>query len=65
LTYHLDGGGYLMPVSSNFKGSAFVDAQLSSEPTVTPVPGSVWLLLSGLAGLGLWRRKKWGGRGLN
>ena len=33
------------------------------EPAHTPLPGSVWLLLSGLAGLGYWRRRKSQGRG--
>ena len=30
------------------------------EPAHTPVPASVWLFLGGMAGLGLWRRKKQG-----
>jgi hypothetical protein len=43
LTYTLDGGGELRPVIPG---------------PVIPIPGSVWLMLSGLAGLGAlrWRR---------
>ena len=56
LAYALADGGYLAPVPSNFLGPAFFGTQLI-DTTPTPVPGTVWLLLSGLAGLGLWRRK--------
>ncbi len=43
-TYALLDGGFLAPVSATL--------------TQTPLPPTVWMLLSGLAGLGLLRRKK-------
>ncbi|MFI5331521.1 MAG: hypothetical protein ACHQ2F_10905 [Desulfobaccales bacterium] len=58
------GGGYLMPVTSDFLGAASFSAQ-RVDPASTPVPGTIWLLLSGLVGLGLWRGKSGRGPGRN
>ncbi len=63
LTYALADGGYLAPVTSDFLSLGSVSPQNGSAPT--PLPGTVWLLLSGLAGLGLWRRKSGRGPGPN
>ena len=51
LTYELAGGGWLAPVAGGLPG----------QTVPTPLPASVWLFLSGLAGLGLLRRKKFRG----
>ena len=50
--YSLSGGGYLMPVLSDFGGALYVSG-LGDPPAPSPMPGTFWLLLSGLAGLGL------------
>jgi hypothetical protein len=50
LTFKLEGGGSLMPMTINVIDSGY--------PMHTPLPPSAWLFLSGLAGLGLLRRSK-------
>ncbi|MFA5111884.1 MAG: VPLPA-CTERM sorting domain-containing protein, partial [Desulfobaccales bacterium] len=62
LTYDLTGGGHLAPVSVDLLGVNNL-VPLESAMQQTPVPASIWLFLSGLAGLGLWRRKKSSARG--
>ena len=52
LTYQLDGGGSLMPVLPDSGGALYVSG-LGDPPASTPMPGTFWLLLSGLAALGL------------
>jgi hypothetical protein len=57
LTYELMSGGLLAPVAN---GSLPLNPYILTASTAvqTPLPASVWLFLSGLAGLGLLRRKK-------
>ena len=57
LTYDLAGGGWLAPVAEEFL-ALNRDLQLGQTMDIhqTPLPASVWLFLSGLAGLAGWRR---------
>jgi len=53
LTYQLDAGGSLMPVLPDSGGALYISGLGDPPPDPTPLPSTVWLLLSGLAVLGL------------